>query len=133
MRLRQRLVPYLLLGVLTLGTGLGIGLGLSEAPTSAVVTGVAEPCTGVMTTAQYARVPVDVTVKEGSRTIAGETVTGSHTYRFVLPPGAYMVYSDQFQSRTHLVPERFAKGPPLVSAVLHSGETDHINLVPNCK
>ena len=32
MRLRERLTPYMLLGVLTLGTGLGIGLGLSEAP-----------------------------------------------------------------------------------------------------
>jgi hypothetical protein len=31
-RLRERLTPYILLGVLTLGTGLGIGLGLSEAP-----------------------------------------------------------------------------------------------------
>jgi hypothetical protein len=32
MNLRARLVPYLLLGILTLGTGLGIWLGLSEAP-----------------------------------------------------------------------------------------------------
>jgi hypothetical protein len=32
MNLRERLVPYLLLGVLALGTGLGVGLGLSEAP-----------------------------------------------------------------------------------------------------
>lgn len=32
--LRARATPYLLLGVLTLGTGLGIGLGLSEAPTT---------------------------------------------------------------------------------------------------
>jgi hypothetical protein len=118
---RARLTPYVLLGVLTLGTGLGIGLGLSEASTSAVVTGVAEPCIGVTTTAQYARVPVDVTVKEGARTIASETVTGSHTYRFVLPAAPYMVYSDQFQR------------PSFVPAVLHSGETDQVNLVPNCK
>ena len=34
MKARARLTPYVLLGVLTLGTGLGIGLGLSEAPTS---------------------------------------------------------------------------------------------------
>jgi hypothetical protein len=31
---RQRLTPYVLLGVLVLGTGLGIGLGLSETPTA---------------------------------------------------------------------------------------------------
>ncbi len=34
MRLRDRLLPYLLLGVLTLATGVGIGLGLSEAPST---------------------------------------------------------------------------------------------------
>jgi hypothetical protein len=33
-RLRDRLLPYLLLGVLTLATGVGIGLGLSEAPST---------------------------------------------------------------------------------------------------
>jgi hypothetical protein len=33
-RLRQRLTPYILLGVLTLGTGLGIGLGLAGSGTS---------------------------------------------------------------------------------------------------
>jgi hypothetical protein len=32
----RRLTPFLLLGVLTLGTGLGVGLGLSEAPRSTV-------------------------------------------------------------------------------------------------
>ena len=32
MKLRERLTPYLLLGVLTLGTGLGIGLGISDSP-----------------------------------------------------------------------------------------------------
>jgi Protein of unknown function (DUF4232) len=31
-RFRERLTPYILLGVLILGTGFGIGLGLSEAP-----------------------------------------------------------------------------------------------------
>jgi len=31
-KLRERLIPYLLLGVLTLAVGLGLGLGLFEAP-----------------------------------------------------------------------------------------------------
>ena len=37
MKARARLTPYVLLGVLTLGTGLGIGLGLSEAPSDGLV------------------------------------------------------------------------------------------------
>jgi hypothetical protein len=36
-KLRERLTPYVLLGVLTLGVGLGVGLGLSEAPSNAYV------------------------------------------------------------------------------------------------
>ena len=48
MRLRERLTPYMLLSVLTLGTGLGIGLGLSEAPRVPTVFrfGVYDPVTG---------------------------------------------------------------------------------------
>ena len=98
MRFRERLTPYLLLGALTLGTGLGVGLGLSEAPThragwfsygpdaaavtaarspDGILTGVATPCIGLATAAQYARMPVAVTLNEGTRTVASETVSGS--------------------------------------------------------
>jgi hypothetical protein len=49
--LRARLVPYLLLGLITLGAGLGVGLGLSEAPvmhpvriTGEVITGSSTSC-----------------------------------------------------------------------------------------
>jgi hypothetical protein len=41
--LRARLVPYLLLGLLALGTGLGIGLGLSEAPSHSAPSIVVTP------------------------------------------------------------------------------------------
>lgn len=41
MKLQARLVPYLLLGILTLGAGLGIWLGLSEAPSGSTTTGSA--------------------------------------------------------------------------------------------
>ena len=101
--------------------GLIAGCGRSASPTSAVVTGIATPCVGAATTAQYARDPVKVTVKAGRRTFASETMTGSHDYRFVVPQGRYIVYSDQFQV------------PLFVPAVLQSGETDHVNLVPSCK
>jgi hypothetical protein len=98
--------------------GLLAGCGGSA---SAVITGVALPCVGLTTTAQYAKDAVEVAVKEGSRIVASQTVTGRHAYRFVVPPGRYMVYSNQFQV------------PLFVPAVLHSGETDHVNLVPHCK
>ena len=53
-----------------------------------------------------------------------------YTEAVVLPPGRYKVYSNQVESRSLLEPERFAQGLP---AVLHSDETDHVNLVPSCK
>jgi hypothetical protein len=93
-----------------------------SASQSGVLTGVALPCEGLPTPGYaYAKVPVHVTVKQGSRIIAGEVVTGGHVYRLVAPPGDYTVYSDQIR-------------PPLsLPAVLHSGDTDHVNLVPDCQ
>ena len=43
-RVNRRLTPYVLLGILTLGTGLAIGLGLSEGPVT--YTASAEATTG---------------------------------------------------------------------------------------
>ena len=40
---RRRFVPYVLLGVLTLGTGLAIGLGLSEGPVTHTADGATPP------------------------------------------------------------------------------------------
>src|ERR1039458_6665467 len=136
------MTPYVLLGFLALATGLGVGLGLSEAPTyrtgwlaygpdsiavtvvhspDGILTGVAAPCVGLATTAEYARLPVEVAVNEGSRTVVSETVTGRHTYRFTVPPGRYTISSDEFQA------------PLNVRVVLHSGKTDHVDLMPACK
>jgi hypothetical protein len=129
-----------LLGLLTLGAGGGIGLGLSEAPSyktgwvsyapdaagvihssEGTLTGVAVPCIGLGTTARVAGHPVRVAVKKGSRTVGSEVVTGSHVYRLRVSPGRYTISSDQLQN------------PREVAVVVHSGETDHINLVSHCK
>jgi hypothetical protein len=50
-------VPYLLLGVLTLGGGLGIGLGLSEAPT--YPTGFGQPVKASVSSSHKVALPSD--------------------------------------------------------------------------
>ena len=51
MPLSRRLAPYLLLGILTLGTGLAIGLGLSKGPVTYTATSASSwaPCTTART------------------------------------------------------------------------------------
>jgi hypothetical protein len=93
--------------------------GCSSGPTTGVVTGVAYPCVGPhRTSAQLANIPVRVTIRQRSKVIARETVRGSHTYRFDMPPGQYVV-----SSRT--------SGP--TSITLHAGEVDRTNLPSFCK
>jgi hypothetical protein len=61
-----------------------------------VVSGVAEPCEGPpLPQAQYEAVPVRVRLIKNSRVVATQTVTGSHTFRFVTSPGEYVVRSNQ--------------------------------------
>jgi uncharacterized protein with FMN-binding domain len=83
--------------------------------------GIAAPCVGLATTAEYASLPVEVAVDEGENAVVRETVTGRHTYRFTVPPGRYTISSDQFQV------------PLNVRVVLRSGQTKHVDLIPNCK
>jgi hypothetical protein len=101
-------IPLLLGGLLA-------GCSGAASSQSAVLTGVASPCEGLPTPGYaFGQVPVHITVKEGSRTFAGEVVTRRHTYRLVAPPGNYVVYSDQIR-------------PPLsVPAVLHSVTSTHV-------
>ena len=55
------------------------------------VTGVATPRhpQALTSPAQLANIPVTVTISAGGMTIATQTVTGSHNYRFVVAPGLY--------------------------------------------
>jgi hypothetical protein len=61
-----------------------------------VVSGVASPCQGPpLPQAQYEAIPVRVQLIKQSRAVATQTVTGSHTFRFVTSPGEYVVRSNQ--------------------------------------
>ena len=83
MKLRERLTPYLLLGVITLGTGLGIGLGLSEAPgASANTTGDRLHARGVTTATAHELI---VGAYKGIFGIYKVTNAG-HTWTNITPP-----------------------------------------------
>jgi hypothetical protein len=73
-----------------------------------------------MADTQLANLPVQVTVTQGSRTIASQTVRGSHVYVFTLPPGSYVVSSDALGGNH---PSRIT---------LHSGEVRQVNLYSMC-
>lgn len=55
MKANRRLIPYLLVGLLTLGTGLAVGLGLATGPVTATDTVMdAKPfCSGLSKVAEY--------------------------------------------------------------------------------
>lgn len=84
-----------------------------------VVTGIAYPCVGPhRTSAQLANIPVRVTMSQRSKVVASQTVRGSHTYRFAVPPGQYMVSSAT---------------SPHVSITIYTGEKRRANLDSFCK
>ena len=86
---------------------------------SGVITGVASPCVGYAATAsQMAKLPVRVTLTEGSRSVTSVIVRGSHIYRFTEPPGRYTVSSNQ--------------GVTPTSVNLRSGQVSHIDLISPC-
>jgi hypothetical protein len=92
----------------------------AAAPDPATLTGVASPCVGVTTSDQYVQMKVNVTLSANSRTVASQTVTGTHTYRFQVSPGQYRVSSDQ----PYAAPE---------DVTLRAGSTTNVDLDPHCK
>ena len=83
------------------------------------LTGRAAPCLGPhLAAAQIAKIPVRVNVVEHAKNIATQTVRGSHSYRFNLAPGRYVVSSDASRG---------------VSVVVHSGQFLRVNLGDDCK
>ena len=71
-----------------------------------------------MTSDVIASVPVRVTIMGHSKIIANQTVRGSHTYRFNVAPGRYVVSSNASQP---------------VSIILHAGEVLRVDLGDECK
>jgi len=57
------------------------------------LTGVAGACVPPMTSEDYQKVPVTVLLVYHGRTIMRQIVTGTHTFVFRVPPGAYVVQS----------------------------------------
>ena len=85
-----------------------------------VVTGVATPChPQASTVGELASIPVTVALIAGGKTVATQTVTGSHVYSFVVAPGAYWVSSS-------------AAGTSEQPASVHAGQLVQVDLRSDC-
>jgi hypothetical protein len=85
------------------------------------VTGIASLCVGFTTLAGFEALPVRVTLAKGPQVVTEETVTGDHRFLLAVPPGRYLLTSDQYQR-----PMRF-------SVVLRAVQTLQVNLPVHCK
>jgi hypothetical protein len=84
------------------------------------ITGTATPCVGATSVRALRRIPVRVTLSEGSRTVADESGRGSVHYVFSESPGQYRLSSDQSATTPRIV-------------VVHAGVTSRVDLVSSCK
>lgn len=82
------------------------------------ITGVASPCVGPAIT--YSRLPVTVYLTQGARLVAHQTVKGTHTYRFVVPAGSYVVATHE------------GEGSKPVPVTVRSGQTTHADIPSLC-
>lgn len=102
-----------------------VALGLDACGTNSqpdgTVTGVASPCVGTITAAQLNRLSVVVYLTQGSRLVARQTVTGTHTYRFVVPVGSYVVATHE------------GEGSKPRSVMVRSGQTTHADIPSYCR
>jgi hypothetical protein len=92
----------------------------SSTPADGTITGVASPCTGPLSPVPYSKLPVTVYLSEGAHTVAHQSVTGAHAYRFVVPPGEYVVATHE------------GNGSNPVSVTVRSGETTRANIPSYC-
>lgn len=103
-----------------------LGLLLSQCaqkspPADGTITGVAAPCVGVMITPTGGNgLSVTVYLTQGGRAVSHQTVRGTHTYRFVVPAGHYVV-------ATH---EGGGSRPVLVT--VRSGQITHADIPSYC-
>jgi len=101
----------------TVGTVLAIATlaGCSAGPTTGVLTGKAWPCAGP----HFIHV-AHLTVFRGTTPVDHAQIPGGSTYRFVLPPGRYLVTNTGGPG-----------GAPNV--VVETGRTTHVNVPDLCK
>lgn len=84
----------LILPVLAVVSGCTTTAG-NEKPSVGYISGYAPLCQGPYASQRaQAATPVRVQLVESGKVVKAETVTGSHTYRFAVPPGTYVVKSD---------------------------------------
>lgn len=104
------------------GCGGGRAASPPTSPTTAhgVLTGRATPCIGpVMASGHIPSVPVTVKVTHYGKTIARQTVTGSHVYRLVVMPGHYELSSN-------------AGGTQPASVTVRASRVVRVTFVPPC-
>ena len=92
----------------------------NSSPADGNIAGIASPCVGVITPAGSHGLSVTVYLAQGARAVAHQTVSGTHTYRFVLPPGTYVVATHE------------GDGSKPVSVTVRSGQTSHADIPSSC-
>lgn len=94
----------------------------SKTPTAnGTITGVASPCVGPpITSTQLSELPVTVYLTQGSQKVAQQTVKSTHTYRFVVPAGNYVVATHE------------GEGSKPVAVTARSGQTSHADIPSFC-
>ena len=93
----------------------------NSSPADGTIAGVASPCVGVITPAGYHGLPVTVYLTQGARAVAHQTVRGTHTYRFVVPAGDYVVATHE------------GDGSKPVPVGARSGHTSHADIPSYCR
>jgi hypothetical protein len=84
------------------------------------ISGVASPCEGpALSQQKLDAIKVRVQLIKKTQVIAMQTVTGSHTYRFDVPVGAYVVRSNQSATT------------PMTVTIM-TGQTRTVNLYSGC-
>ena len=106
------------LGIVALCAGCG-GTSLAPAPRLGTIEGFATPCVEMATLSAYNRLPVSVELHLAGRVVSRHSGKGTVTFRYLVPPGRYVVSSDQ-SSRKAMVN-------------LLSGNTVKVDLISVCK
>jgi hypothetical protein len=92
----------------------------SSSPADGAIAGVASPCVGAIASAGYHGLSVTVYLSQGGRAVTHQTVRGTHTYRFDVPAGHYVIATHE------------GDGSKPVPVVVRSEQTTHANIPSYC-